>query len=129
MHGITRSLKDWYAANGIYELLIGASSRDIRLKTQIQMTGSQPLPLHLHLNTTLGELLADERTKEYGVRLINKMTQFFGGSSSDEAASSAISDEMNNAMALSMPLRNLASFGLCSKEEIQQTLDELKRIQ
>lgn len=122
-------LKDWYAANGTYELLIGASSRDIRLKTQIQMTGSQPLPLHLHLNTTLGELLADERTKEYGVRLINKMTQFFGGSSSDEAASSAISDEMNNAMALSMPLRNLASFGLCSKEEILQTLDELKRIQ
>lgn len=121
-------IKDWYAANGTYELLIGASSRDIRLKTQIQMTGSQPLPLHLHLNTTLGELLADERTKEYGARLVNKMTQFFGGPSSDEAASSAISDEMNNAMALSMPLRNLASFGLCSKEEIQHTLDELKQI-
>ncbi len=121
-------IKDWYAANGTYELLIGASSRDIRLKTQIQMTGSRLLPLNLHLNTTLGELLADQRTKEYGVRLINKMTQFFGGSSKDETADSAISDEMNQAMALSMPLRNLASFGLCSKEEIQKTLDELKKI-
>ena len=92
------------------------------------MTGSRLLPLNLHLNTTLGELLADQRTKEYGVRLINKMTQFFGGSSKDETADSAISDEMNQAMALSMPLRNLASFGLCSKEEIQKTLDELKKI-
>lgn len=121
-------LKDWYAANGTYELLIGASSRDIRLTSQIQMTGSRPLPLNLHLNSTLGELLADERTKEYGIRLKNKMVQFFGASSADDAANTAISDEMNDAMATSMPLRNLVSFGLCSKEEIQQTLDELKKI-
>ena len=92
------------------------------------MTGSRPLPLNLHLNSTLGELLGDERTKEYGIRLKNKMVQFFSASSSEEAANSAISDEMNAAMALSMPLRNLVSFGLCSKEEIQQTLDELKQI-
>lgn len=121
-------LKDWYAANGTYELLVGASSRDIRLTSQIQMTGSRPLPLNLHLNSTLGELLADERTKEYGIRLKNKMVQFFGASSADDAANTAISDEMNDAMATSMPLRNLVSFGLCSKEEIQQTLDELKKI-
>ena len=121
-------IKDWYAANGTYELLIGASSRDIRLTAQVQMTGSRPLPLNLHLNSTLGELLGDERTKEYGIRLKNKMVQFFSASSSEEAANSAISDEMNAAMALSMPLRNLVSFGLCSKEEIQQTLDELKQI-
>lgn len=121
-------LKDWYAANGTYELLIGASSRDIRLTSQIQMTGSRPLPLNLHLNSTLGELLADERTKEYGIRLKSKMVQFFGASSADDAANTAISDEMNDAMATSMPLRNLVSFGLCSKEEIQQTLDELKKI-
>lgn len=121
-------IKDWYAANGTYELLIGASSRDIRLTAQIQMTGSRPLPLNLHLNSTLGELLGDERTKEYGIRLKNMMVQFFGASSTEESASSAISDEMNDAMAASMPLRNLVSFGLCSKEEIQQTLDELKKI-
>lgn len=121
-------LKDWYAANGTYELLIGASSRDIRLTAKVQMTGSRPLPLNLHLNSTLGELLADERTKEYGIRLRNKMVQFFSASSTDDAANTAISDEMNNAMATSMPLRNLVSFGLCSKEEIQQTLDELKKI-
>lgn len=121
-------LKDWYAANGTYELLIGASSRDIRLTTKVQMTGSRPLPLNLHLNSTLGELLADERTKEYGIRMRNKMVQFFSASSTDDAANTAISDEMNNAMATSMPLRNLVSFGLCSKEEIQQTLDELKKI-
>lgn len=125
-------IKDWYAANGTYELLIGASSRDIRLAAQFQMNGSRPLPLNFHMNTTLGELLKDERSKKHGIRLKNMMVQLFANPEKEDdnetAGDVAVSDEMNDAMAISMPLRNMVSFGLCSKEEIQQILDELKEI-
>ncbi len=116
-------LKDWYAASGKYDILVGASSRDIRLSETVQMHSSVKLPLKLHLNTTLGELLSDERTREYGEYLKNKMSHFFNGSS--EEANEAITDEMNNAIVASMPIRNVVSFGLCSKEEVLEGLNKL----
>lgn len=116
-------LKDWYAASGNYEVLIGASSRDIRLYETVQMHSSVKPPLKLHLNTTLGELFSDERTREYGQFLKNKMDNFFHGSSDE--ANEAITDEMNNAMVASMPVRNVVSFGLCSKEEVLDGLNKL----
>lgn len=116
-------LKDWYAASGKYEILIGASSRDIRLSETVEMHSSVKPPLKLHLNTTLGDLLSDDRTREYGEYLTNKMSSFFHSSS--EEASEAITDEMNNAMVASMPIRNVISFGICTKEEV---LDGLNKI-
>ena len=116
-------MKDWYAASGKYEILIGASSRDIRLTGAVQMNSTVKPPLKLHLNTTLGELFSDERTREYGQYLADKMSSFFGGSS--EEANEAITEEMNNAMVVSMPIRNVVSFGLCSKEEVMEGLNKL----
>lgn len=74
-------IHDWYAASGEYDILIAASSRDVRLTKTIQWESTQVLPLHLHLNTTMGELLSDERTKALGKELKDKMNAiFFGGS-------------------------------------------------
>ena len=57
-------LHDWYAASGKYEILIGASSRDIRLSETIELSSSQVIPMHIHMNTTLGELFNNPDTKE-----------------------------------------------------------------
>ncbi len=112
-------LHDWFIGSGTYEILVGASSRDIRESITVQMSSAQQLPLHVHMNTTFGELLNHPRTREYGLDLKKKMNAFFGapeGEERSEAAGEAISDEMNDAMALSMPLRNAVTFGLCTKE-------------
>ncbi len=120
-------ISDWYAASGDYEILIGASSRDIRLSGKIHMTTQKILPLKVHMNSTLGELLADKRTAPCIEGLKNRMGEFFGASAdkAKEDGDTAISDAMNNAMVASMPLRNLASFGLCTKDELQALIDEL----
>ena len=100
------NLGDWYAAGGSYEILVGASSRDIRLLSKVTLKTARVLPLHVHKNTTLGELCRNPRTKEIAEKLANQILAGMGAGAS-EAASEAISDEMNTAMIDSMPLRAL----------------------
>lgn len=123
------NLQDWYAKTGDYEILIGASSRDIRLSEKIHLTTAKQLPLKIHMNTTLGELLSDERTIPFGLEFKKRMDAFFDTPDIPDIDSSsskeAISDAMNNAMVASMPLRNLISFGLINKEELQKMMDEI----
>jgi len=124
-------LHDWFIGSGTFEILVGASSRDIRESIAVQMNSAQQLPLHVHMNTTFGELLNHPRTREYGLDLQKKMTAFFGspeGEERSESSSEAISDEMNDAMAASMPLRNAVTFGLCTKEELTEMIDSMNQM-
>ena len=107
-------LHDWFAANGEYKLLIGASSRDIRLEGKIQLNSSQEIPMHVHMNTTLGELFRNPKTSETAKELTASYLSAMNGGeeSASEAASEAISEEMTLAMTDSMPLRALMSFCL-----------------
>lgn len=120
-------LADWYAANGEYELLIGASSRDIRLTAKVTMTGSRPLPFAIHANTTLGELCRDERTSALASGLAQKVLESMGIGSS-EAASEAITEEMNQGMIESMPLRALRSFGNLSREDLDGIIAQFQAL-
>ena len=124
-------IHDWYAASGTYEILIAASSRDIRLTKTIQWKSIQVLPLHLTMNSTLGELMKDERSYALGKELKGKLDSFFGGLDGEAEepteGDEAVQDDMGDAMAISMPIRNVPTFGLCTKEELQKKLDELNQ--
>ena len=127
----SETLGDWYAKTGDYEVLIGASSRDIRLSKAVHLNTEKMLPLHIHANTTLGELLSDERTASLALDFKHRMDAHFGvsGESSDsESAKEAISDEMENSMIASMPLRNLLSFGICSKEDLEEMINKANQL-
>ena len=119
------NLGDWYAAGGSYEILIGASSRDIRLLSKVTLKTARVLPLHVHKNTTLGELCRNPRTKEIAEKLANQILAGMGAGAS-EAASEAISDEMNTAMIDSMPLRALRSFTGMSGEEMEGIIKQFQ---
>lgn len=123
-------LSDWYAASGDYEVLIAASSQDVRLAEKIHLTTQKVLPLNVHANTTLGELLSNERTKAWGQEFKKRMVAFFSTSPTSDSqesssANEAISEEMNLAMAASMPLRNIVTFGLLGREELENLLNEI----
>ncbi|MCD8103956.1 MAG: glycoside hydrolase family 3 C-terminal domain-containing protein [Lachnospiraceae bacterium] len=45
------------------------------------------------------------------------------------ASAEAVSDEMNNAMMISMPLRNLVTFGVCSREQLEEMIQALNQMQ
>ena len=123
-------LHDWYAASGKYEILVGASSRDIRLTEIIELSSSQVIPMHIHMNTTLGELFRNPATKETAKELTSRYLSAMNGGSetTSESASEAISEEMTQAMTDSMPLRSLCSFGGFSRAEIQEIIDKLQKL-
>ena len=58
-----------------------------------------------------------------------KLDSFFGGLDGEAAepteGDEAVSDDMGDAIAFSMPIRNVVSFGLCDKEELIKRLEEL----
>jgi beta-glucosidase len=95
-------LHDWYAESGEFELLVGSSSRDIRLRTTVEVESSvRPPRPAVHRNTLIGDLLADPRTAGK-VREIAERTGF--------AAMFEDNSEMMRAMMGYMPLRAACLF-------------------
>ena len=117
-------LHDWFAASGDYEILLGASSRDIRLTETLHLNSSQRLPMHVHMNTTLGDLLRNPETAEAAKKLIQK---YLSGEAGSEAASEAVSEEMTMAMTDSMPLRALMGFAGVSRKELDSVIEKLNK--
>lgn len=124
----------WFTGSGDYDILAGASSRDIRLSATLNIESSQQLPLKVHMNTTLGELLADKRTRKYGLKFKHQMDVFFGAPGSTDIKEDSMPEEdgaalgyaMAEAVASSMPVRNLVGFGLYKKEEMLKLLEEMQ---
>ena len=117
-------LHDWFAASGDYEILVGASSRDIRLTETLHLNSSQRLPMHVHMNTTLGDLLRNPETAEAAKKLIQK---YLSGEAGSEVASEAVSEEMTMAMTDSMPLRALMGFAGVSRKELDSVIEKLNK--
>lgn len=121
-------IHDWYAASGEYEILAAASSRDIRLKKTVYVESTTELPMHIHMNTTIGELLENPKTKAVVEGMTDSLIQHMGGSSEEEnsAASEAITKEMSLKMMENSPLRSLRSFMGMSTGGIQEFIRKLQ---
>ncbi len=121
-------IHDWYAASGEYEILAAASSRDIRLKKTVYVESTTELPMHIHMNTTIGELLENPKTKAVVEGMTDSLIQHMGGSSEEEnsAASEAITKEMSLKMMENSPLRSMRSFMGMTTEEIQEFIQKLQ---
>ncbi|MBR1910775.1 MAG: glycoside hydrolase family 3 C-terminal domain-containing protein [Treponema sp.] len=118
-------IHQWYAASGEYDILIGASSRDIRLEKQITFTTHVNLLQEITPNTTAGDLMADERTKDIIKAFLDKNQQ--QNKEADSAEKEAITDKMNEEMLDSTPLRALHMMGFnLAEEDFTQLMANLK---
>lgn len=115
-------IKDWRVESGAFDILAGASSRDIRLEASIYVESTVNLPWEIHRNTLVGDLLADERTAPHVRELLAKHAPFGGELPSDEARA------MFEAILKYMPLRNLVSFNPDAGLDLDELLAELNRL-
>lgn len=121
------TIHDWYAPDGVYQILLGSSSRDILLTAEVTMKASTHLPVVFTTDSTFGDIMKYEKA----MMLLKPYMNMPGISVSDEkdsdAASEAITKEMQLAMMKYMPLRGIMSFGggKISMQDLNRIVDEL----
>ncbi len=118
-------INDWFVESGEYAILVGSSSRDIRLEGSVVMESAQKLPVTYSRNTLVGDLKTPFELETIKP-LTSAMSAFFSASE-NESAEDAITDAMKEAMFGYMPLRNLVVFGdgSVSFDELDKIIDKL----
>lgn len=118
-------IDDWYVESGDYEVLIGSSSRDIRLKDSVKVQSTIKLEEEYSINTIVGDLLADPKKEKIFNKLLN---QYLEGADLMEMLD-VKNSEMMEAMLKYMPLRALVMFseGAVNRAQVEEIVEKLNK--
>lgn len=111
--------ESWIANTGEYAIAVGASSRDIRCRTNIRMNSTQKIPFHVDLDTCVGDLFENPKTGAMFKQMMNR------GKSQEEEQENR--GTMVNSMMLAMPLRCFKSFVHMPKENLNGLIAMLNK--
>lgn len=121
-------MHDWYAESGTYEILAGASSRDIRLRATVRMEATRVIPKTYDRFVTMGELM----TLPAGQAVVQEMMAAYQMPAvSEEERQRRLNDEEDTedvamdyaAMGMDMPLCKVADMsGGAMTEETVRTI-------
>lgn len=123
-------IHDWYAASGNYEILVGASSADIRLKDSVELISTTTIPMEITRNTVVAELTGNPKTAAVLKKYMDSFNEVLGGDKKEEAseaANEAVTEEMSMKMMENSPLRSFRSFMQISNSQLDELIEELKK--
>ena len=120
------AINDWFVEYGEFEIMIGSSSRDIRLSGSVYVNSEAKLPVHFTFNSTVGDVLSCSEGREVFGALIEKMCRGM----IDMTGTGLGMDPMELAMAMirEAPLRGLVTNDPrpeISRVWLQEMLDKL----
>ena len=106
-------MHDWHVESGAFRIQIGKSSRDIVLEKEVQVESTVEVPRHF----TADSIMMDLEKSEKAMRVLSPLFQqaahqpgMGAEEGQSETASEAITEDMNKAMMMYMPLRAMANF-------------------
>lgn len=118
-------LHKWFAESGRYEVLIGASSADIRLSDAVRFNGKEKLPVKFTLDSACEDITAVPE----GLAVFAKLMESVDiGTNGGADALGESGEEMALAMAGDLPLHAILSFcdiADITREKLQMMVDEL----
>lgn len=123
-------IHDWHVESGVFHIEIGHSSRDITLTHDVMVESTVKLPERYTVDTIFMDLVASDKA-DVLKPLIDQMKANIGPSHAEgersDAASSAISEDMMEAMLRYSPLRGLLSFapGMMTYEELEALVNQM----
>lgn len=125
-------IHDWHVETGEFDILIGKSSRDIVLTKTVTVESTVKIPFVYTTDTTMGDVMKNKKAWELTRSVLKKgiLGEDSVVSEGGEAASEAITEEMNEAMLRYMPLRGPISFGgEVSMADVQALVDRLNALE
>lgn len=118
--------KGWYTEEGEFRILIGASSRDIRLTESVYVTPVVKVKHIYTMNTILGDLFEREEIQDEVAELKRFGDSIFINDEGEEVLGEGMADMME-AQTREMPLKSLPSFsdGKITWEYLEELLRKL----
>lgn len=125
-------LGDFYVEGGEFDILVGSSSRDIRLEDTVTVEATRKIQKKYHLNTTFGDIMKDEKAAKCLEPLYAACTMIEAcdtNATTDVEGLGSSSKAMQDAMMQYMPLRALVSFqdGTIDFDTLQKILDQMNQ--
>ncbi len=118
--------KDWVVDDGKFELLIGASSADIRASTEVTVIENKKLPSLLHHESTLRQWSADPKGKPIFEAFMAKVQTGQPPKEEKPVSEREAIDIFMEIMLMDMPLRDVLHFmNPDPKHSVQEVLDEM----
>ncbi|MDL2205496.1 glycoside hydrolase family 3 C-terminal domain-containing protein [Eubacteriales bacterium OttesenSCG-928-N13] len=127
-------LHDWHVETGEFAIQIGKNSHEMLLEDTVQVQSTVEVPEVYTVNTPFGDLMANPRAKVILAQMGSNMMGMLGTIGQEEqqvgdAAESAVSKDMLQAMLQYAPLRSAVSFsgGQMNFEQLDELLKVLNQ--
>lgn len=109
----------WRVDSGVYEICIMKSAEELILSGTVAVEGDER-HLSISANTTLGELVANKKTKDYVAQLLKGYSL--------ESEGEAIGSDMKKAMLLNAPLRLVKGVAKLNDEQFEMFLAKIRAL-
>lgn len=119
-------IKGFRAPGGVYRILVGASSQDIRLKAEVEMEAPAPLPLKPDLNTPIGEIMAVPELAQKLEPLVTQLTQALAPP--DDGPGIIPAGALQEMLA-DMPLRSIKAFAghMLAEGQLEELVESMRK--
>lgn len=121
-------IHDWFVESGKFFVEIGASSRDIRLSGEINVTGTQELPIHYTRESTVGDLMKSGKGRAFfGQMMAARRGHAQAAMEDNNKNMGEGSEKMVQSMMFEMPLGALVTYGVMTSEQLDGLIGMLNQ--
>lgn len=118
------AINDFHVLGGVYNIMVGKSSRNIKLNKEVEVTSTVEIPMRAHINTTIRDIARIPKSDEF-LKELKKICPSYARS--DESAKPGTMEYMHIQAIPEMVLRQVRLMGEMkgkSNEDLQKMIDD-----